>query len=143
LNRAAAFTGVGLVLALGAAGFGVYLWLTGRSAIAPIGVIALLAFLTLTLVGRMPLQRMNLAAPLAPERLEKLEPMIRAHLAQITALTVALFGWMELAAAFQWLRAYLWTCWVFVAAILLLLLTMINRVGRERAGEEPEPPWNP
>jgi len=143
MNGATAFTAAGLVLALAAAAFGLYLWSTGRAAIAPIGMIAVLVFLALTLVGRMPIQRLNMAAPLSPERLEKLEPMIRAHLASLTALTVALFAWMEVAAAFTWLRPYLWVSWFFVVAILLSLFSMLTRVGRETAGEEPERPWNP
>jgi hypothetical protein len=142
VRNATALQLIGLLLAVGALSLGVYLFATGRRSIAPIGVIALVIYLVLTMTSRMPLQRMSMPAPFAPEKIGILEPIIRTHLAAVTALTVGLFAWMETAAAFGLMSVYLWTCWIFVAAILAVLFTMVGRVGRESAREEPEEPWN-
>jgi len=142
MKAATAWQIAGLVCAIGAVSFAGYFYGTGREAIAPIGVVALVMYLALTLVSRMPLQRINLPAPLPQEKLHRLEPLIRGHLASLNAFTVALFTWMEIAAGFGWMRIYLWTCWMFLAGIGVSAMLLIRRVGRESSSGEFDQPWN-
>ncbi|HVA29050.1 MAG TPA: hypothetical protein VNF68_12780 [Candidatus Baltobacteraceae bacterium] len=134
---------LGGAIAFGAAILGIVLALTGRAHIASMGAATVAMYGFLVVVGRRPVQRMNFPAPLTPEQAKIVEPIVRVHLAGVTALTTGLFAWMEVAAALDRFDLYLWTCGLFVLGILLTLFGMVLKVGREQARGENRALWTP